>query len=70
MKWLSRFASGMLPRAKNLTSRAPARRARLAVKALEDRQLLSGVVTEFPTPLSDPNGKLGQVTLGSDGNYW
>src|SRR5262249_42621302 len=50
-------------------SRFGTSRSKLVLEVLEDRQLLSGLVTEFPTPLSDNSGP-AQVALGSDGNYW
>jgi streptogramin lyase len=54
---------------RSFTRRACLRPARPAIEVLEDRCLLAGVVSLYPTPLSDYNGP-DHLTVGPDGNFW
>jgi virginiamycin B lyase len=54
---------------RSFTRRDCFRPARPSIEVLEDRCLLSGVVTLYPTPLSDYSGP-DQLAVGSDGNFW
>jgi virginiamycin B lyase len=44
-------------------------RSRPRIEALEDRCLLAGVVTLYPTPLSNLGGP-SRLAVGADGNFW
>jgi streptogramin lyase len=64
---LFRFGAGA-PRSAQTRRKAVDRHRRVAVEALEGRQLMAASITEFnvPTPASTPF----DITTGSDGNLW